>query len=146
MKEKGYDPMTEQAEDRNCLPIEEIEEKIDQIIEMMQGHAAAEGADDGLTDKDIKQMMKTADQLPEGLSLPDIMMEVIRPFFREMEPERRRRFCADMEMCRSPSDKKRTGRYFNGFKSARGRAEPDYRELGRRIMEKRNPHYHPDHP
>lgn len=145
MNEQGYDPMPEQAKDRDYLPIEEIEKKIDQIIGIMEGRRGAEEADDEEIDKDIERMMKIASQLPEGFSLPEIMMKAVHPLIPEMTPEARRRFCADMATCGSPSNNNnKTGRYFNGFKSARGLAEPDYKELGRKIMEKRNPHYRPD--
>ena len=141
MNEQDYNNTPEQAEDRDCLPFEEIEKKVDQIIEIVQGRTEAKEADDEGIDEDIEQIIKAAGQLPEGVNPMDIIMEGIRPALREMAPEDRRRFCADMATCCSPSNKNKTGRYFNGFKSARGRRETDERELGRRIMEKRNPHY-----
>ena len=126
MNEQGYEQTPEQAEDRK--------------------RTEAEEADDEGIDEDIEQIIKAAGQLPEGVNPMDLIMEGIRPVLREMAPEERRRFCADMATCGSPSNNNnnKTGRYFNGFKSARGLAEPDYKELGRKIMEKRNPHYRPD--
>lgn len=125
MNEQGYEQTPEQAEDRKRTEAEE-------------------GEYEGI-DEDIEQIIKAAGQLPEGVNPMDFIMEGIRPVLREMAPEERRRFCADMATCGSPSNNNnKTGRYFNGFKSARGLAEPDYKELGRKIMEKRNPHYRPD--
>ena len=125
MNEQGYEQTPEQAEDRK--------------------RTEAEEADDEGIDEDIEQIIKAAGQLPEDVNPMDLIMEGIRPVLREMATEERRRFCADMATCGSPSNNNNnTGRYFNGFKSARGLAEPDYKELGRKIMEKRNPHYRPD--
>ena len=125
MNEQGYEQTPEQAEDRK--------------------RTEAEEADDEGIDEDIEQIIKAAGQLPEGVNPMDLIMVGIRPVLREMAPEERRRFCADMATCGFPSNNNnKTGRYFNGFKSARGLAEPDYKELGRKIMEKRNPHYRPD--
>lgn len=125
MNEQGYEQTPEQAEDRKRTKAEEDD-------------------DEGI-DEDIEQIIKAAGQLPEGVNPMDLIMEGIRPVLREMAPEDRRRFCADMATCGSPSNNNnKTGRYFNGFKSARGRVEPDYKELGRKIMEKRNPHYRRD--
>lgn len=125
MNEQGYEQTPEQAEDRK--------------------RTEAEEADDEGIDEDIEQIIKPAGQLPEGVNPMDLIMEGIRPVLREMAPEKRRRFCVDMATCGSSSNNNnKTGRYFNGFKSARGLAEPDYKELGRKIMEKRNPHYRPD--
>ncbi|MBR0267399.1 MAG: hypothetical protein IJQ71_08200 [Clostridia bacterium] len=125
MNEQGYEQTPEQAEDRK--------------------RTEAEEADDEGIDEDIEQIIKAAGQLPEDVNPMDLIMEGIRPVLREMATEERRRFCADMATCGSPSNNNnKTGRYFNGFKSARGLAEPDYKELGRKIMEKRNPHYRPD--
>ena len=125
MNEQGYEQTPEQAEDRK--------------------RTEAEEADDEGIDEDIEQIIKAAGQLPEGVNSMDLIMEGIRPVLREMAPEKRRRFCVDMATCGSSSNNNnKTGRYFNGFKSARGLAEPDYKELGRKIMEKRNPHYRPD--
>lgn len=125
MNEQGYEQTPEQAEDRK--------------------RTEAEEADDEGIDEDIEQIIKAAGQLPEGVNPMDLIMVGIRPVLREMAPEERRRFCADMATCGSPSNNNnKTGRYFNGFKSACGLAEPDYKELGRKIMEKRNPHYRPD--
>jgi len=80
------------------------------------------------------------DRQPEIEAVLDVTMAELRPAIKEMEPEERRLYCADMEATYSNLYGQNTGRFFNGFASASRPREPG-RELGERIMAKRNPHY-----
>lgn len=66
----------------------------------------------------------------------------LRPAIAEFDPAARREFVAAMAMDAMPQRKK-TGQFFNALAGAQQKRPDDYSDLGRRIMEKRNPHYHP---
>ena len=80
---------------------------------------------------------------PEEDNPIELLMEKLRPTIQAMEPEKRRRFCADLKAILPEDDGKTTGRFFNGFASASRPREPG-KELGKRIMAKRNANYRPD--
>ena len=72
----------------------------------------------------------------------DSIMEVTPPEeLAEMDPQERRKYCADMAASYSELGGNRTGRFFNAIAGAQGSGEADEKALGRRIMEKFNPHY-----
>lgn len=73
----------------------------------------------------------------------DCITDAIRPELAEMDPQERRKYCADVAADYSRLYGNRTGRFFNAIAGARDSKETDEKELGRRIMEKFNPHYRP---
>ena len=92
----------------------------------------------------VREILTGTDERPGGKSILDSVMEAVNPLIREMEPEERRRYCADAKAKLSILYGNETGRFFNGFASAHAYTDPDYEQLGKIIMAKRNPHYHPD--
>ena len=72
------------------------------------------------------------------------LMAAKREQFPEMEPEERRLFCKDMETESAPIFGKETGKFFNEMAGSPGPRKADDKELGRRIMAKRNVNYRPD--
>ena len=145
MDEFIYQPGPEETDDLRNPSVEEIVEMIDEIIAVPYQLTEEEKTGDEETDEALEQIMVAADRLPDSNMALDALMEAMRPSIREMAPEDRRRFCADMEAKLSPLYGNKTGRFFNGFTSACAPREPG-KELGERIMTKRNPHYHPDKP
>ena len=73
----------------------------------------------------------------------DCITDAIRPEVAEMEPQERRKYCTDVAAEYSRLCGNRTGKFFNAFAGARDSKETDEKELGRKIMEKFNPHYRP---
>ena len=74
----------------------------------------------------------------------DSIMEVTPPEeLAEMDPQERRAFCADLAANYSELCGNGTGRFFNAIAEGRDSEEADEKALGRRIMEKFNPHYRP---
>ena len=91
-----------------------------------------------------RTVYRAEDRAPEE-DPAEVLMEILRPSISEMEPEERRRFCADMEadlLDEYGDYREETGRFFNSLASACRPREPG-KELGKRIMEKRNPNYKP---
>ena len=88
--------------------------------------------------------MNTAERESIEIDAVALAMEVVRPYIRRMSSPSRRKFCADMAARYFDSTGKKTGRFFNQLRRADGWKEEDPRELGRRIMAKRNPHYKPE--
>ena len=145
MNEPIYEQMPERASSCDSLSVEEIMEMIDETVAIPYRLTEEEKTGDEETDEALEQIMMAADRLPDRNMALDALMEAMRPSIREMAQEDRRRFCADMEAKLSPLYGNKTGRFFNGFTSACAPREPG-KELGERIMAKRNPHYHPDKP
>ena len=73
----------------------------------------------------------------------DSIVEVTRTGIADMDPQERRAFCADLAASYSELCGNGTGRFFNAIAEGRDSEEADEKALGRRIMEKRNPNYHP---
>ena len=73
----------------------------------------------------------------------DSIVEVTRTGIADMDPQERREFCADLAANYSELCGNRSGRFFNAIAEGRDSEEADEKALGRRIMEKRNPNYHP---
>ena len=76
-----------------------------------------------------------------GCAYSVALMAVNRERFPEMEPAERRLFCKDMETQSAPFFGKETGKFFNEMAGSPGPRKTDDRELGRRIMAKRNVNY-----
>lgn len=98
-------------------------------------------------DQEIDELIDGITQLAEceEMELQDKLCTIagsLRPAVAEFEPAARREFVAAMSMDALPQRKK-TGQFFNALAGAQQKRPDDYSDLGRRIMEKRNPHYHP---
>lgn len=92
--------------------------------------------DESISKPDEKSMVYVFSEI-----VLDSIAEVTHPNPEEMEPQERRKYCADMSAEYSRIYGNRTGRFFNAIAGDRGPEEVDEKELGRRIMEKFNPHY-----
>ena len=129
-----------------------IEEKIVSFNEKLKNLCEKTDAictllENKIEERDIDECMELiitiVEHAPDRKVALDAVMQAFRPSIREMEPEDRRQCCADMEAAFSPLYGNKTGRYFNVITSAYRPKEPDYKDLGRKIMEKRNPNYSP---
>ncbi len=131
-----------EADNRKKLSFQEkakiICERLDVMIRLLE---------ERIEEKDIDECMEliitTVEHASDRKVALDAVMQAFRPAIRDMEPEDRRQCCANMEAAFSPLYGNKTGQFFNGITSAYRPKERDPRELGRRIMEKRNPHYRP---
>ena len=65
-------------------------------------------------------------------------MEACGELVREMSPEERRQYCADMEAAKTEAVRKALGRAFNAVAGAGRKRAPEGRELGERIMAERS--------
>ena len=93
-------------------------------------------------DEILENILHIAEQLPEKESFA-FLIKIIRPILQESEPEERRQICDALAEIQPKYDGKETGRFFIAIASANCPVKPDPEELGRRIMEKRNPNYQP---
>ena len=87
----------------------------------------------------------TPEQL-KGYAILCADLDVSQGDLREMAPEERRLFCRDMEAAANLIFGKETGKFFNQIAGSTEPAETDEKELGRRIMAKRNPNYRAPEP
>jgi len=76
-----------------------------------------------------------------GYAYAIALMSINRERFPEMEPAERRLFCKDMETKYAPFFGRGTGKFFNEMAGSTKPMKTDDRELGRRIMAKRNVNY-----
>lgn len=60
---------------------------------------------------------------------------------KDMPPEKRRRYCAYLSRKLSKDCENSTGKFFNMLAGAKGVKEPDYKDLGRKIMNEHNSYY-----
>ena len=81
-----------------------------------------------------------------GYAVLSVCMELKRDELREMAPEERRLFCRDMEAAANLFFGKETGKFFNEIAGSTEPQKADEKELGRRIMAKRNPNYRAPEP
>ena len=76
-----------------------------------------------------------------GYALSQALMDYYRDRLPEMEPEERRLFCKDVETSAAQFYGNRTGKFFNEMAGCTTPQKEDEKELGRRIMAKRNTNY-----
>lgn len=105
---------------------------------------APEADDDRpVTEAEIRRAIDIIVNAAVRLPVP-VVREVYRPFLQDMAPDERRDICAGLQTCMIRSDGKRTGAFFNAMRGIKRSGATDDKELGRRIMAKRNPHCKPE--
>ena len=107
-----------------------------------------EKAQDRETDRLIDRVIYDLSKLAtcKKINLQDRLCAIaysLRPAIAAFDPADRREIVAKMAVDSLPRRKK-TGQFFNTLAGVQGRQPGDYADLGIRIMEKRNPHFHPE--
>ena len=98
---------------------------------------------EGTGEEDLSEaeMLDGLDELAReegGAEAMDCLMEACGELVREMSPEERWQYCADMEAAKTEAGRKALGRAFNAVAGAGRKRAPEGRELGERIMAERS--------
>lgn len=121
-----------EAENAEKTPAAEIAEMVESVLEEEPSTTIEE--DECEEEREEQDARMSRDALRAALS-------AVRPALAAMTPKQRRKACGAIASRLNPPRKgKDTGIYAALAKAAR-KPEPDYADLGKRIMEKRNPHY-----
>ena len=121
-----------EAENAENTPAAEIAEMVESVLEEEVSTTSEE--DECEEEREEQDARMSRDALRAALS-------AVRPALAAMTPKQRRKACGAIASRLNPPRKgKDTGIYAALAKAAR-KPEPDYSDLGKRIMEKRNPHY-----
>lgn len=121
-----------EAENAENTPAAEIAEMVESVLEEEASTTIEE--DECEEEREEQDARMSRDALRAALS-------AVRPALAAMTPKQRRKACGAIASRLNPQRKgKDTGIYAALAKAAR-KPEPDYADLGKRIMEKRNPHY-----
>ena len=121
-----------EAENAENAPAAEIAEMVESVLEEEPSTTIEE--DECEEEREEQAARMSRDALRAALS-------AVRPALAAMTPKQRRKACGAIASRLNPSRKgKDTGVYAALAKAAR-KPEPDHADLGKRIMEKRNPHY-----
>ena len=92
--------------------------------------------------KIMNRVQKAFDTLPNVNERRTLFRMLYQPDLQEMEPAERRAFIEEYKSLYVTDHRgNRTGQFFNEIAGADIQREPDYADLGRRIMEKRNINY-----
>ena len=123
----------ESAEAAREDPAENLAEQVSEAVESILEPASSATLEENADECSEPETLETKDTLRA-------VLKAVRPALARMTPSQRQRVCGDIAANLRKSRKTGDSRVYASLASAR-KPKPDHKDLGKKIMEKRNPCY-----
>ena len=111
---------------------------MEENLDLTEGTGEEDEAEENLLEAVMLSGLDELSRREGGGEALACLMEACGPLVRDMSPEERRKYCADMEAAKTEAGRKALGRTFNAVAGAGRKRAPEGSELGKKIMAERS--------